>query len=210
MQRQERLCGRNNLIYEFEQILIGVNTIHLVDDVIYWFLLKYHSQGYLLIISKLNELGNIMESFTVVNSPSQRLEDMLFFVPEYYLVEEDGSLLVFAETIYYENLYGISEDSKTDITLFKFDTFHNVEWTTSFDFLNWIDQASSLFKFNNTIYISFNSDNQYMWVVSISQNGLILQSSWISSSKQVETYGVGRFKFLLISPYYSFATDLYN
>ena len=161
MQRQERLSGRNNPIYEFEQILIGVKTIHLVDDVIYWFLLKYHSQGYLLIISKLNELGNIMESFTVVNSPSQRLEDMLFFVPEYYLVEEDGSLLVFAETIYYENLYGISEDSKTDIALFKFDTFHNVEWTTSIDFLNWIDQASSLFKFNNTIYISFNSDNQY-------------------------------------------------
>ena len=62
---------------------------------------------------------------------------------------------MFGETFYYKDIFGVSESSKMDASLFKFGSDKSVEWITSISILNFNDQTSFLDEFNNTLYTSF-------------------------------------------------------
>ena len=110
------------IVFEYDKVLIGVDHIKLHNDVIYCFIQTFHNQIFFVIISKVDANGDFIESFSVINSPYQALESMLYFVPEFFLVADDESLLVISETIYSNGILGVSETSQIDITLFKYDS----------------------------------------------------------------------------------------
>ena len=132
------------IVFEFDKVLIGVDHIKLHNDVIYCFIQKFHNQIYFVIISKVDANGNFIESFSVINNPYQASESMLYFVPEFFLVTDDESLLLISETVYSNGILGVSERSQTDITLFKYDSSFSLNWASSIDFSNQKEMVSSL------------------------------------------------------------------
>ena len=119
-------------------------------------------------------------------------------------------MLIFSETYYYKNIFGVSESSQTDATLFKFDSNNNFEWLISIDLLNYIEQASGIIEFSKTAYISFNSKTNYICLAAIEiTNGNLNNSICLLAADSVVKGGSGRFIIFLVSPKYIFARDLY-
>ena len=115
---------------------------------------------------------------------------------------------MFGETFYYKDIFGVSESSNIDASLFKFGSDKSVEWITSISISNFNDQTSFLDEFNNTLYTSFFSDRGYLWLASFETiNGLIQNSNWIFDGNVLESNGTGRFSAILVSEKWIFAKD---
>ena len=203
-----RILWAKSFTYLYQETFIGPYTVIINNDIVYWFILDYHISSYFVIISKVDQDGNLIKSFSFINDASKPKESFLFyFIPEFYLVR-DEAIFIIGETSYNDAI-GVSQSSQVDLTLFKFNNNFEIEWATSLDFRNQKEQASDLKEYEDAIYITFNSDLKYFCISSVENlsNGEITKSNWISVPSIKSTDGVGRFTTPLISNKYIFGID---
>ena len=133
----------------------------------------------------------------------------MYFVSEYMFVTDDGSILLLGESDFYPDVFGVSNHSNFDVTLFKFNSSNDIEWVNSVDFLNNSEQASALIEFNNAIYISFIIDTTKFWIASFEMSkGLAISSVWFEVNELFIKIGYVNFSLLFITSKFLFAKSL--
>ena len=90
------------------------------------------------------------------------------FSPSFLIPFNDG-FVISSWTSYYGSGLGVSLISSLDRTLIKFDSQRNIDWITSFDFDNQIDNTSNMELFDNTIYLAWpiGLGDHYYWISTV-------------------------------------------
>ena len=212
--RMDSITGRTiwarDIVLNTGNALLKVYGFSIKDDLIWWMITNYQSLNYFGIIAQLDFEGNIIQSFSVVNKIDAAQNDIKFFVPEFIDVADDHSIILLSEATFYPNSIGVSIDSQVDISILKFSTNQNVEWSTSLDYNNLIEHASYIEIFNQSVYLSFNSADLYLWIWKLSLNDGSYQSSSLIQTIQKVPYKNGRFAIIMIDSSFIFAYDYYE
>ena len=112
--------------------------------------------------------------------------------------------------MYYQGDLGVSANSQFDVTLVKLNINFTIEWYTSMDYNNLVEHASYVGILNQSIYVSFNSNDLYLWICKLSINDGSYQNSTVLQSMKSYRYdGFGRFGIIMVTPKYIFAYDYY-
>ena len=198
------------LVYESQKSLIKVSEVAIRDDLIYCLLTVYQLSEHVGGIAKVDENGNVISFFSFINNIDGIGADSIYFVPDLITTTGDKSCIIGMETAYYPNLFGVSSDSQLDVTLISFDSYNKFSWLISIDFLKGKEIVSELIENDGTIYVSFNSEDIYLWIWTLNLGSVsVINSEWVKSVTPYPISGAGRFKIILVSQKWIFARDRY-
>ena len=150
-----RTIWAKDIIFVINYAILRIYVCTLKDNLIWWLVTIYGYSNYYGIITQVDFDGNIIMSFSIVNRVNAPKSDIKFLIPEFLSVDDDNSIILWSETTFYQNEMGVSSNSQVDISILKFDRSQNIEWSTSIDYGNLIDHASSSNIFNRNIYVFF-------------------------------------------------------
>ena len=114
-----------------------------------------------VIIGKLDLDGNVIEAFSLIDPIGIANASTHYFISNYINVLDDNSFIIGARTSYVSGAFGVSANSSFDFTFVKFSsTDRSVQWVTSIDLNNNIDQEMSTSVFGNSLYFLMTSTPQ--------------------------------------------------
>ena len=187
--------------------MLIIVDVDIDNDNVWWMLFVNSNLIYFTIIVKLDVNGNLINSFSAISSVDQASSINYYFTPEFLIAYDDWAFIS-GETSYSQNLIGISANSKLDATLMKIDSNRNINWITSLDLYNTLERTTSFYEQNGVLYLSFHSDKLYLWVCSVSPDeGKIINSSWLQTTKPEDYFEDGRFAILSINQKYIIGRD---
>ena len=115
-------------------------------------------QSFPSIVAKLDIDGNINEAFSLIDSLDSTYH---YFDLNSFDVLEDNSFIAGARTTYIPDSLGVYKDSRIDFTLIKFNLIdRSVQWVTSVDYKNNLDQEMSTYLFETNFYFFMTSTSQ--------------------------------------------------
>ena len=154
--------------YAFQSISFALvyNHMKIINQVI-WTLKTINDQDFARgLITKLDENGDVLENFVILDVMTKNISYL--FSPSFLIPFNDG-FVISSWTSYYGSGLGVSLISSLDRTLIKFDSQRNIDWITSFDFDNQIDNTSNMELFDNTIYLAWpiGLGDHYYWISTV-------------------------------------------
>ena len=116
------------------------------------------------LISKLDENGNVVESFVILDALATNVN--YFLSVSSISVFEDNSFVISARTYFEDSGLGVSTTTSVDWTLMKVDAQRSIDWTTSFDFDHQTDSTSNMDAYSDKIYLAWPSGifDHYYWI----------------------------------------------
>ena len=140
---------------------------YVVDDFAYTMLVANNSaNNYPGVILKLDTNGVKLDSFAVMSSYKSVSYDYKFYVIRFYVLS-DSSIIIFAQTTYLQGEIGISDSSQIDLSIFKINSTKDIEWNTSVDFMNGVEEYAHGYIYENKLYISDSTSKFYLWLFSL-------------------------------------------
>ena len=206
----DKTLWAKDIVYMYNGIMLIIADVDIDNDNVWWMLFAYSNAVYFTIIVKFDVNGNLINSFSAISSIDQASSINYYFTPEFLIAYDDWAF-IFGETSYSQNLMGISANSQLDATLMKIDSNRNINWINSLD-LNYLsEQTSSLYEQDGVLYLSFHSNKLYFWVCTVSSDdGEMINSSWLQTTRPVDYFEDGRFAILSINQKYIIGRDYSN
>ena len=113
------------------------------------------------IVAKLDLDGKVIEAFSLIDPVGIANITTHYFISNYINVLDDNSFIIGARTSYVSGAFGVSANSLLDFTFVKFSSIdRSVQWVTSIDLNNNIDQEMSTSIFGNSLYFLMTSTPQ--------------------------------------------------
>ena len=182
--RADSLTGKTiwakDIVFVINLNLFRILKTFLKDDSIWALSTLYSTSDHIGIITEINSNGDIIKSYSIVNDILN--SKTILFIPDILYIDDDHSVLIFSETAYNDGELGISSNSQFDSTLLKLNTNFEIEWYTSMDYNNLVEHGSFIEIYSQSIYVSFNSDDQYLSICKLSSEDGSYQDSKIIKS----------------------------
>ena len=174
---------------------------YIVDDLVYTMVAtKNQDNKYPAIIFKLDINGILRDSFAVMRSFKSENYEYLLSVCKFYVLS-DYSILIYAQTTYLQGEIGISDSSQIDASIFKINSTKDIEWSTSVDFMNGVEEFVNWHNYKNKLYVSVSTSKFYLWLLSLDiRTGYLLNSKWIYLNRSTNDYR--NFKLFYVSDLY--------
>ena len=140
---------------------------YVVDEFAYTMLVANNSaNNYPGVILKLDTNGVIEDSFAVMRSLKYKTYEYLLYAIRFYVLS-DSSIIIFAQTTYLQGEIGISDSSQIDLSIFKINSTKDIEWNTSVDFMNGVEEYAHGYIYKNKLYASVSTSKFYLWLFSL-------------------------------------------
>ena len=140
---------------------------YVVDDYAYTMLVANNSaNNYPGVILKLDTNGVRLDSFAVMRSLKSVTYEYLLYVMRFYVLS-DSSIIIFAQTTYLQGEIGVSNSSQIDLSIFKINSTKDIEWNTSVDFMNGVEEFAYGYIYKNKLHVSVSTSKFYLWLFSL-------------------------------------------
>ena len=162
------------------------------------------------LISKLDENGNIIENFLILDALTTNVD--YFLSVSSISVFEDNSFVISARTYFDGTGLGISVTTSIDWTLIKVDAQRSIDWITLFDFNHQSDNTSNMDTYINSVYLAWPSGtiDHYNWIgVVSSDKGEVLIVKWYYKDS-LSTTNNRKLKISLISEKFIFVIESFG